>query len=398
MKRIDFVRTFVIAGLVLQVIWYGMLWSRMLIRPDESRPTDFSSFYTAGRIAYSGRYSLIYDIQTQRQFQEVLLGQTIQTSQVLPFMHPPILVPVLQLISTQDYMAFYWRWVLILVCLLVATTAVINQLLRAMKWDAGSRWIFIISAFLFYPVFASLLKGQDTAFLLFGAVLWVYGVIMKKDIPAGIGLALTVIRPQIAVMLAVPFFFNRRKIWWWFCVGAAALFAYSFIQVGWTGVKDYLHILTISAGGIGYGLSEAAMFNFTGLVLRLAPGLGIGLVHALGWGLFAAALAGLCAVWRFSKSIDYRHIALAATLSLFAAPHLHYHDLAFLIIPIICLALAGVESNRIKINYASALPLAVSLALLFADLWDPLRYTVPYLLMAALPAFTWMVEKRYEAG
>jgi hypothetical protein len=169
---------------------------------------------------------------------------------------------------------------------------------------------------------------------------------------------------------------------------------YGFLQVGWTGVQDYLHILTLSAGGEGYGMAESAMFNFTGLLLRLAPQLSLDLVHAIGWGLFAAALAGLCVLWAFSKSIGNRHIALALTLSLFAAPHLHYHDLALLAISLIGLGIAMVAAGRLTAWRAATLPIVVSVILLFSEFWEPARFTVPYLLMAGIPALAWRYEKR----
>ena len=382
----------IIAGLGLEVAWYGLLWSRMLTHPAESRPADFSIFYTAGRIAGSGHYGLIYDIQTQQQTQQVFLNATIQTSQVLPFNHPPLLVPILQLISTKDYMASYWRWVLIMLCFVAATMAVVNRLLGVMNWNTSSRLLFIISALLFYPLFTSLLKGQDTAFLLFGAVLWFYGVIKKKDILAGIGLALTVIRPQIAMLLAVPFLFNRRKVWWAFCAGVAVLCVYSFLMIGPAGVRDFITLLRISASGEGFGMSQNAMLNFTGMAIRLFPQADLDVIHLMAWGLFLAGIIGLSIWWKVSPDIDYRHIVLISTLSVFVAPHLHYHDLALLLIPVLGLALAGVTKVHLQIWKAAVLPLFVSILFLIADWWDPLRYTLPYFIMGALPTLTWLYE------
>jgi hypothetical protein len=289
-------------------------------------------------------------------------------------------------------MATYWRWVLIMVCFLVAVAVIINRILREMKWNTGSRWLFIASASLFYPIFASLLKGQDTAFLLFGAVLWFYGVIMKNDIPAGIGLALTVIRPQIALLLAVPFFFNRRKTWWWFCVGVAVLGLYSFLLVGPSGVRDFITLLMISAKGEGFGMSQNAMFNFTGMALRLFPHVNPDVIHWMAWGLFLAVIIGLSLWWKVSAEISYRHIVLISTLSVFAAPHLHYHDLALLLIPVLGLALVGIEKGNLRKWMAAILPMLVSVPLLIAEWWDPFRYTLPYLIMVALLALTWFYE------
>jgi hypothetical protein len=380
------------AGVIFQLAWYGLLWSRMLTQPNVSRPTDYSIFYTAGRIAASGHYSQLYDLQTQRQVRETLLGHPIQIDQVLLFNHPPLLVPILQLISTQDYMTSYWRWVLVMLCFVAATMVVIYQLLRAMQWDTGSRWIFIISALLFYPIFVSLLKGQDTAFLLFGALLWLYGVIMKRDIPAGIGLALTLIRPQIALILAVPFFFNRRKTCWWFCAGAAVLGLYSILLVGSGGVRDFLNLLRISASGEGFGMGQNAMFNFTGMALRLFPYANLNAIHLIAWGLFMVVIIGLSIWWKISPEIDYRHIVLLSTLSVFAAPHLHYHDLALLIIPVLGLALAVVKKGHLRVWKAALSPMLVSVLFLIADWWNPLLYTMPYLIMGALPILAWYYE------
>jgi hypothetical protein len=140
------------------------------------------------------------------------------------------------------------------------------------------------------------------------------------------------------------------------------------------------------------------MFNFTGMVLRLIPRLGLGLIHTLGWGLFAAVLIGLCALWGSSKIISYRYITVAVAISLFAAPHLHYHDLALLSVALVGLGIAGVTAGWLTVPRAAALPMAASVLLLFSEFWDPVRFTVPYLLMAVIPALTWLVEKRYSGS
>jgi Glycosyltransferase family 87 len=293
-----------------------------------------------------------------------------------------------------DYRAAYFAYALLLGCLIVAGLPVLYRVLKQNGWSNIQAWVAIIGVFLFEPLFMSVLKGQDSALLLLGGLLWFSGLARKDDRLAGLGLSLTLIRPQVALVLAVPFLFNKRKVFGWFCAGAAVLGVYSFLQVGWTGMVDFFHILALSAGGEGNGMSESAMFNFTGLLLRLTPRMDLGLVHILGWGLFAAALVGLCVLWGLSRSIGYRHIALAVTLSLFVAPHLHYHDLALLAVPLIGLGLAGGTAGRLPVARAAALPMAASVLLLFCEVWDPARFTVPYLLMAVLPALTWWVETR----
>jgi hypothetical protein len=382
----------IIAGLVLQVAWYGLLWSRMAIQPELSRPTDFSIFYTAGRIAAAGQISQIYNIQSQLEVQEKLLGYAFPISKLLPFNHPPLLVPILQLISTQDYMASYWRWVLIMLCFLVASMLVINELLRAVQWDRGSRRLFILCCVFFYPIFVGLLKGQDSAFLLLGVVIWFYGLVTKKDALAGLGLALTVIRPQIALVLAVPFLFNRQRVWRWFCGGAAILGLYSLALVKFEGVRDFINLLKISAVGQGFGMHQNAMFNFTGMALRILPQVNINGVHIVAWGLFLAAAVGLSVWWKVSPEIRFHQIVLAVALSVFAAPHLHYHDLILLLVPVIGLMIVLVKAARLMTRGAAAMLVLISVVWMLGEAWEPARLTFPYLLMIGLPALTWFHE------
>jgi hypothetical protein len=382
----------IISGLAFQLVWYGLLWSQMLTHPAESRPSDFQIFYSAGRIAREGHPSQVFNLQVQLEIQRKLLGYALPLSKLLPFNHPPLLVPILQLISTQDYMASYWRWVLVMLCFIAATMAVINQLLQALQWDRSSRGMFILCSVFFYPIFVGLLKGQDTAFLLLGAMFWFYGMVKKKNPVAGLGLAMTIIRPQIAIMLAVPFLFNRRGVWWWFCGGAAFLALYSFALVRFEGVRDFFLLLQISAKGQGFGMNQNLMDNFTGMVLRLLPNANIGTVHIAAWVLFLAVIIGLSVLWKVTPEIRYRHIVLAVTLSLFAAPHLHSHDLALLLIPFIALSIVLVSASRLKVRSAAAWLVLASVVWMFGEVWDPFRFTFPYLLMIGLPALTWFYE------
>jgi hypothetical protein len=106
------------------------------------------------------------------------------------------------------------------------------------------------------------------------------------------------------------------------------------------------------------------------------------------------AVAGLSVFWKVSAAIRIQHIGLAVVTSLFVAPHLHYHDLALLAVPLVGLGIAGVTAGRLTVSRAAVLPMAVSVILLFSEFWDPARFTVPYLLMAVLPPLTWWYETR----
>jgi hypothetical protein len=393
MKRVNLALIFIVLGLVLQFLWEALIWSTILTHPMTSRPTDFSSFYTAGRLANAGLYNQLYDLQSELQVQEQLVGRSMRVDEMLPFYHPPILVPILQVICTKDYLASYWRWVLVMIFVLLGTLYISERLLQHAITGVFSRFLFILGSVSFFPIFTSLLKGQDTTFLLLGGVLWLYGLVNKKDKIAGLGLALTVIRPQIAIILAVPFIFNRRKIWWWFCLGASCLALYSLALVGFRGVRDFFQLLVISGRGEGYGIIQDVMFNFSGILLRVFPHLNLTYVPALAWGLYLAVIVGMSILWKASPQIEIWHIVLAISLSLFVAPHLYYHDLSFLFVSILGVVLyMGSDKMKSRPVYPVILLVSISLIFLFSYFWDPLILPLGYLLMAVLPILAWRMK------
>jgi hypothetical protein len=397
MKRI---RPFalLVSAFVLLVASYALLMTSYVRIPGKLEGADFLMFYSVGRVARQFGLHQVYNLELESIAQAQTVGVSPGMWQTLLPNHPPFIFPFLEYLAGLNYRTAYFGYAILLVFLAAAGLPALYQTLRRNLWPRSQAWIVLAGAILFEPLFISVLKGQDSAVLLLGGLLWFSGLVRDDDRLAGLGLSLTLIRPQIALLLAIPFLFRRRKVFVWFCVGGLVLGLYSFALVGWAGSKDFLRVITLSAGGEGYGLAETAMFNFTGLALRLAPGLSSNLVHTLGWGLFTVVLCGLCIVWGLSKSIGYRHIALVGTLSLFAAPHLHYHDLVLLLIPVLGLAIVLVTTGRLTVQRTAILPMLASILLLFSEFWDPARFSIPYFLMVALPVFTWMVEKRYEAG
>jgi hypothetical protein len=392
MKRVRFGLLLPVVAIALQLAWYAVLMVSYVRTTGKLEGADFLMYYSVGRVAREYGLNRVYDLELEAAAQTKTAGIPLGSQQILPPNHPPFLFPLLGLLAGLDYRTAYLFFALLLAVFCLAGLPALYRILQQNGWSHTQAWVALVGVSLFEPLFMSVLKGQDSALLLLGGLLWFSGLTRNNDRLAGFGLSLTLIRPQVAIVLAVPFLFRRRKVFGWFYVGAAALGFYSFLQVGWMGAQDYLHILTISARGEGFGLNQEAMINLTGLLLRIAPRLDFGLVHAIGWGFFAATLVGLCVLWGQSKTIGYSHISLAVCLSLLAAPHLHYHDLALLAVPLVGLGIAGVAAGRLTVSRAATFPMVASVILLFSEFWDPARFTVPYLLMVGLPVAAWMVE------
>jgi hypothetical protein len=382
--------------LALQVTWYVALMSAYVSTPGELEGADFLTYYAVGRVALQSGLDKVYDLSLAALAQAQTAGLSPGMQQVLPPNHPPFLYPILALLAYLPYRVAYFGYAALLYGLAATSLPVLVRTLKAMAWNLPALVLVSLSILLFEPFFISVLKGQDTAVLLLGGLLGLSGFLSEDDRLSGLGLSLTLIRPQIALGLALPFLFRRRKVLGWFVLGAVFLGLYSFLQAGWQGAIDYWHILTLSAQGEGYGMGETAMFNLLGLLRRLVPTLNPPLARLIGWGGYAATLVLLSVVWKVSRRLKSWHLALAVSLTLFAVPHLHYHDLALLLVPVLSTGVTGVRRTKGRWSdlQAAALPMMVSVLLLFSDLWDPARFTVPYLLMAIFPFLTWHYETR----
>jgi hypothetical protein len=260
--------------------------------------------------------------------------------------------------------------------------------------DRGSILETAIGSFLFLPVFFSLMNGQDTAFLLLGTAIWIYGLFSGKEVVTGLGLSLTAVRPHVALVLAVPMLFRYRKAFLTFVLGGGALALLSVMLMGLKGTRDYINILLLSSGGEWYGMKERAMYNFIGLLTRTAPFLEAETIRLLGWVIYGLAIIGLSILWFRITDLKNNLIGLSVTLALFAVPHLHFHDLALLLIPIYEIVRESTESGNLKASIATGIPIAISLLLLLSNLSPYLQYTFPYLIMLALATYPFYSKRK----
>ena len=383
-----------IAGILSLLLSYLGLWIRFINDPVERTGSDFISFYSTGRVSQEHGYSQAYTLSQIHAIQEEQVGFELAEQQVLLNLHPPFLVPVYHTLFTDQYVESFYRWVFLMVVLYIAAIAVLQQI-PGESGDTGKcrneAWVTGLGAFLFLPIFFSLMNGQDTAWLLLGAALWMYGLKTGRDVLAGVGLTLTTIRPHVSLLLALPMLIMHRKVFLTYVIGGGILAALSFIIMGIEGIQNYIDILLISARGEWHGMKEAAMFNLIGLLIRAFPWLSTEVIRITGWLIYGLTMLGLLFLWSRNKDNPGNKFGLTVILALVMVPHLHFHDLALLLIPIYEL----VHSGKIKAMSAAAVPVAISLLLLVSNLSYYLQYTVPYLVMLALMIYpSYLRQKR----
>ena len=393
MKPINVRRVFVLAGLTTLIVIYAILWLKMISSPAERTGADFIHFYAAGIIARNQGAVHVYDLELQQTVEQEQVGFMLAPGQVLPFNHVPYLIPILSVVVSKNYVASFWRWaILMLICYMIGIS-LIAWWFRQKEFDIHTMLLISAGAITFYPVFVSLMQGQDTALLFLGGCLWVVGLSLERDGLVGIGLALITVRPQIAVLLAFPLIFKRQKAFGWFCLWAGMLAITSLFILGINGMRSFVNVLLITAGGKWYGTNQPAMVNLIGLLMRLVPGMSEEIVLLIGWVVYGLTLIGLCVFWRRIRKIGEKQIVLTATLALFTVPHLHYHDLAFLLIPTAAVLVGLVHTKYLRLQEAGLAPLAVSLFLLLGSLITEFVFNLPYVVMILLVLIMWFPDR-----
>lgn len=381
--RINFHRVIILTSILASVISYAFLWVRMITTPVEYTGSDFITYYTVGVIANRHGLDRVYDFELQKAVEEEIVGFEVADSNVMPHNHIPLLNPLLALLVwavKERYLLGMGVWALLLTLVYIPT---LRMLLRIRPDQLDLNLVNMLACLLFFPLFVSLMNGQDTFLLVLGAVLLLGGVTKRQDWISGLGLALMTVRPQIALMMALPFLLTNSRVWWRFCALAALFVIVSVAPLGRNGLLDFFDIMSSAV----VGSRDTAMYNLIGLMSRAFPGVPTGTVQAIGWAAYGLGVVGVCILWKKSPTVDGRLISIALILSLLVSPHLVYHDLTLLIVPLVTAAWIAVEATVVQRKEVASIILAISLLLLLSYITSFTQYLAIYLLMGLLLAY-----------
>ena len=298
---------FIVAVCALSLYVYS--WSVF-----DSRRSDFSSLWSAALAWEQGAQAYSVEAQCERQ-------QPVRQSACLRFAHPPFILPLVSAVSTVDYRASYIRWSIVLVFILAFCFVLLSKIC------GDSRAAFF--CLMFYPVYISVAMGQPTAFALLATLLWLKLMSEEHEFLSGLALSLALVKPQIGVALGLPLLYARPRAFAGFVVGGLAFSLYGLALIGIGGVRQFVNLVALLAGGEVYGLNRQDMFNAAALTARL--GIGASLI----WPLYVLGIIGIALLWR--RSMTRFAIAIGVIIALFLSPHLHSHDLALLVVPLLAL-------------------------------------------------------------
>ena len=341
--------------------------------------TDFSSFWTAGKLALAGTPELAWDPAAHAAAQrDSFAAASGYAANYYAFFYPPPFLLICLPLGLLPYGAAVTAW---LTLTAVAYVAVIRGLLPP-KWPA------ILAALAFPAFLANAEHGQNGALstALIGAAAL---QLDRRPGLAGACLGALCVKPQLA-LLVLPMLVAARR--WqalaWTVAVALTLCGGSLLVVGEAGWRSFfanaaLAQATLEDGLVGFGKIASA---FAALRLLGAP-------SAAAWlGQGAASLAALIVAagvaWR-RPGAAAEGAALAAAACL-ATPFLLDYDLMVLAVPMAWVAARGEQSGywpweKLVLAGAFALPLvARSLA---AQVGLPLAPLV-------VAALFWVVARR----
>jgi hypothetical protein len=382
-KQPDLKRIYVTSAVIALLLVYGVFAARLLNNPAESKTMDFMAYYTAARIARQQGLPHIYDLDLQRQIEVERLGSNLAQEQFLPYIHPPYIVPLLEVLFDQDFETSFLRWML---CLAGVSLFSVRLLSRMLPEHPRPWRKLLCGSMLFFPVFISITQGQDTAFMLLGLSIFLWGMSNKHETLAGWGLSLLTLRPQMALFFILPVFFWSRNAFWAYLTGCATLTIASIAMLGRQGTLDFIDILRISSGGDGYGTNEAAMLNLLGLARRLFPAMASEPARQAAWGIFLLATAGTSLFFAISKMDKPQKFGLCVLVFLMTSPHFHYHDLSLMLAPAIILIHYLSRDKPAAMPTAGVVAASFSLVMMLSNKTPLFFYGMPYVLAGFLIA------------
>jgi hypothetical protein len=376
--------------LFLACVNLGSIFS--LIRSADGAQ-DFSIFYTGAKIVRSGHASQLYDLDMQARYQTARYR-----NQPLPFDHPAYeLLLFLPLVLLPFSVAYGLWWVAS-----IAMAFVVARLLAPrLEHLPRPGWVWILAMVLAcFPVIWALAQGQDSVLLLLLFSLAYVNLKSRKDALAGVLLAAGLFKFTLVLPFVVPFLFWRRwKFLAGFSGGAAAAAGISVAMTGIAGARQYVRLLLLLLAHpeAGY-INPVLMPNARGFLSAVLGESGLSRPALEILVVVSAALMILAPVLTFrstDKQLEGRSerfdlwFGLNLTVALLASPHLYWHDLTPMLLPIVLAVNALLKPLARRISWQ-----AIAWGLAYACAWPVYLTLYPsYFFVVFCALAVWFVRK-----
>jgi hypothetical protein len=301
--------------------WIGFL---PMIRHGHA---DFRNLFTAGYMVRTGHGHEIYDYASEKMFQDALVSRE---QVAIPFVRPAYQALVFAPFSLLPFRGAYCAFLAFNVAILL----VCFRLLRSNMNNLARVWLGLPAGmFLFLPIAAALMQGQDSIILL--ALLGGAAVCLQRgrEYLAGVLVAFGLFKFQFVIPVALLFLAWRRwRFLATFAISAATLATVSVWIVGTKQLVNYIR--SVIQIGVSHGLSSGLplpvdhMANLHGAILGVLGGspfvLPLTIALSVAVMIFAAS--------RRPQQADAFLIAIP--VSALVSYYMFIHDMCILLIPI----------------------------------------------------------------
>jgi alpha-1,2-mannosyltransferase len=288
---------------------------------------DLPTFWAAGDIVRSGDGDRLYDLD--RQF-EAQAGFWEREEMLLLYVYPPVLAVPYVPLSAVDYRLAYLVHTAAMFGVLVLTVRLASDLIPLLA-DHRARGVALTASLLFLPMFVGSMLGQVTALFLLALTATWWGLAMRRDLVAALGMALLMLKPQYGVpVLGLVFLARRWRALGLAVVGLAVLWLASIVVSGPTWHTGWYRLVrNLSTLDTGSNLSnEVSILGLAEVVF----GAGSSVAFAI-WMVATAAIV-TTVLWRLRQRppLDPHALALVPPMLLLIAPHALYYDAALLLL------------------------------------------------------------------
>lgn len=372
---------------------YGILVFQMR-RPLMEGYSDFVSFYTAGKILQRGVPSQLYDIQLQSEIQREIAPNVPIRQSALPFVRPAFEAWIFWPLAHLSYRTAFVLWNLINgACLILAVLCLRREILGL---DSVSPLLFVASSLCYFPVFFTILQGQDSILLFSIYVMGYRALHRNRPLLGGMTLGLGIFKFPLLIPFLIPFALRKKLgVVLGFALSSLLLAAVSIWTVGLSAASRYPKYL-LSVDRIATGINRPQdMPNLRGLLSVLLPGVSHGanaLLLLFLSTLFLAFVVYKCSFASESSSALNLGVALDVVATVLVSYHCHAFDLCILLLPI-GLVLGFVLSNEPIAPGVRKLLIWLLAVLMFSPLYLLIAFAAntPSLLAVLLIAFTFAI-------
>jgi Glycosyltransferase family 87 len=170
--------------------------------------SDFVIFYTAGKILHRGAADRLYDIRLQYEIQQEFAPNVEIRKGALPFVRPPWEAWLFWPLAYLPYGTAFILWNLFSAGCLLAVAAILRREVPELcRFSPG---LMLASMFSYFPVFVTILQGQDSILLLLIYVVAYRELRRNAQFASGMLLGFGTLKFPLVLPFLIPFVVKRR--------------------------------------------------------------------------------------------------------------------------------------------------------------------------------------------